>query len=181
MADKSSLSMKLEDYIEAIYWLVEKNHVARVRDIAAALSVHKSTVTSALRSLSRKGLINYSAYEAATLTPKGRAAAEDVARRHEIIRGFFVRVLALDDKTADANACRMEHVLDPEVLEHLAAFAKFVNSCPGTRKECLAGFKKYLKDHAKTKNQPTKRSASRGGDESTRKKSSSGRKSRKAN
>ena len=70
MADKSSLSMKLEDYLEAIYWLVEENQVARARDIAAALSVHKSTVTSALRSLSRKGLINYSAYEAATLTPK---------------------------------------------------------------------------------------------------------------
>ena len=50
MAEKSSLSMKLEDYLEAIYWLIEKNQVARVRDIAAALSVHKSTVTSALRS-----------------------------------------------------------------------------------------------------------------------------------
>ena len=70
-------------------------------------------------------------------------------RRHEIIRGFFIQVLALDEKLADANACRMEHVLDPEVLERLAAFANFVSGCPGTRKECLAGFKKYLADNKK--------------------------------
>lgn len=157
MADKSSLSMKLEDYLEAIYWLVEENQVARARDIATALSVHKSTVTSALRSLSRKGFVNYSAYEAATLTPKGRVAAEDVVRRHEIIRGFFIQVLALDEKLADANACRMEHVLDPEVLERLAAFANFVSGCPDTRKECLGGFKKYLADNKKSKKPATKR------------------------
>ncbi|MBU4272560.1 MAG: metal-dependent transcriptional regulator [Planctomycetes bacterium] len=161
MSDLPSLSMKLEDYLEAIYWIVEDKRVARARDIAAALSVHKSTVTSALRSLSRKGLVNYSAYEAATLTPKGREMAEDVVRRHEIIRGFFVQVLALDDKLADANACRMEHVLDSEVLERLASFAKFVNECPGTRRECLAGFKKYLTRRPKSKTQTSKRAGPR--------------------
>jgi len=161
MTDLPSLSTQLEDYLEAIFWIEEEKHVARARDIAAALSVHKSTVTSALRSLSRKGLVNYSAYEAATLTPIGREMAKDVVRRHEIIRGFFVQVLALDDKLADANACRMEHVLDAEVLERLASFAKFVNECPNTRRQCLAGFQIYLDEHRKPKKRPSKRAGPR--------------------
>jgi DtxR family Mn-dependent transcriptional regulator len=143
-----TISTALEDYLEAIVSLVERKGTARTRDIAAALKVHKSTVTAALRSLAEKGLINYSAYEAATLTTRGRKAAEDVVRRHEIVRDFFVRVLALDEETADANACRMEHVLDSEVLERLRRFAAFVQQRPAVRRQCLAGFRKYLEEDA---------------------------------
>ncbi|MBN1394861.1 MAG: metal-dependent transcriptional regulator [Pirellulales bacterium] len=167
MSQPSSLSTKLEDYLETIYWIVEKKRVARARDIAAALSVHKSTVTAALKSLSRKGLVNYSAYEAATLTPKGRKAAEVVVRRHEIGRDFFINVLALDEKLADANACRMEHVLDPAVMERLAAFAKFVGDCPRTQQVCLADFKKFLRNTSKTKKKTAQRASRKPADKRT--------------
>ena len=114
--------MTMEDYLEAIAWLEGDKGVARARDIAAALSVHKSTVTAALRSLAEKGLVHYSAYEAATLTADGKKIADDVIRRHKIIRDFFTEVLAVDPGVADTNACRIEHVLDAEVLERLAEF-----------------------------------------------------------
>ena len=51
MADRSALSSSLEDYLEAIYQIVEQSRVARVRDIAARLGVQKPSVTGALRSL----------------------------------------------------------------------------------------------------------------------------------
>ena len=170
MADKQPLSMKLEDYLETILWLVEENRVARARDIAASLSVHKSTVTSALRSLSRKGLINYTAYEAITLTAKGREAAEEIARRHRIIRSFFVHVLAIDEELADANACRMEHILDPPVLERLAAFARFVKACPKAQCECLIGFQNFLGKSRKPATQASQKSAGRKQSNTARKK-----------
>ena len=159
MTGLPSISTTLEDYLEVIVWLVADKGVARVRDIAAALSVHKSTVTSALKSLSEKGLVNYSAYEAATLTPRGRTIAEDVARRHAIGREFFVQVLALDHELADANACRMEHVLDAEVLDRLACFARFVKECPDTCRQCLVEFEKYFSRCAKPGGRATTRTS----------------------
>ena len=149
MKNSSSISSSGEDCLEAICRLVDEKGAARVRDIAAALSVHKSTVSTSLKSLSEKGLVNYSPYEITTLTPQGREIAEDVVRRHEIIRDFFVQVLALDRDVADANACRAEHILDAEVLERLAGFARFVGDCPSARRRCLKKFHTYYDRQSK--------------------------------
>jgi DtxR family transcriptional regulator, Mn-dependent transcriptional regulator len=143
MTANEPLSTTMEDYLEAIAWLVGKGGHARARDIAAALAVHKSTVTAALRALAEKGLVNYAAYEHATLTPAGRRIADEVIRRHEIVRGFFIQVLALDHEVADANACRMEHILDAEVLDRLASFAEFVKNCPSAAQQCLKQFQPF--------------------------------------
>ena len=153
MTSSAPISTTGEDYLETICRLVGEKGVARVRDIAAALSVHKSTVSSSLKNLSEKGLVNYSPYEITTLTPQGREIAEDVVRRHEIIRDFFVQVLALGHDLADANACRAEHVLDAEVLERLASFARFVSECPSARQHCLKSFQTYYNRRAKQASQ----------------------------
>jgi len=145
MAETKPITTTLEDYLEAIAWLVGDKGVARVRDIAAALTVHKSTVTATLRSLAEKGLVHYSAYEAATLTPEGRKIAEDVIRRHKIVREFFIEVLALDREMADANACRIEHVVDAEVLDRLASFARFIKECPSAKQQCSKQFQAFFR------------------------------------
>jgi DtxR family transcriptional regulator, Mn-dependent transcriptional regulator len=146
MSHPPSITNVLEDYLEAILVLVDQKGVARVRDLAGALSVHKSPVTSALRSWAGKGFVNYSAYEAATLTPAGRQIAEDVTRRHAVIRDFFIEVLSVDCEVANANACRMEHIVDAEVIERLTSLARFIRDCPNARQRCLARFQEYLAD-----------------------------------
>jgi len=143
MADAPHLSSALEDYLEAMARVSAQKGAARVRDIAAALSVHKSSVTAALRALSQKGLVDYAPYEIATLTPQGQQVAERIARRHEVIRDFLVEVLSVDDDVAEANACRMEHDLDREVLERLRLFAEFVKHCPHCGKDRLEAFEEY--------------------------------------
>jgi Mn-dependent DtxR family transcriptional regulator len=37
---------------------------------------------------------------------------------------FLGDVLGLDPVTAEADACRMEHILSAETMEHLAAFVE---------------------------------------------------------
>lgn len=144
MGDPVSLTPTLEDYLEAICRLVAEKGEARVLEIAKALSVHKSTVTAALKSLAAKRLINYSPYAAATLTPQGMKVGQEIVRRHEVIRRFLVDVLAVDEWAADANACRMEHVLDEHVLERLRLFAQFARECPRAGEEWLEAFGRYV-------------------------------------
>jgi DtxR family Mn-dependent transcriptional regulator len=143
MTEPGGVTSTLEDYLEAISALLEERGAARVRDIAERLSVHKSTVTAALRSLAEKRLVNYAPYEMTTLTRRGRRVADAVGRRHRVIQRFLTDVLGIDDETASQNACRMEHGVDRDVLRRLATFADFVGCKDGGR-DCARRFRSYL-------------------------------------
>lgn len=145
MLSSSHLTATLEDYLEAIFHLVAAKGVARVNDIAARVSVHKSTVTAALKRLAREKMINYSPYEHVTLTAQGQEQARRITRRHEVIRGFLADVLQAPPDTADENACRMEHVMDKDVLDRLARFAQFVRECPHADRDWTTGFEAYCR------------------------------------
>jgi len=137
------LSASLEDYLEIIFHLQAESKVARVKDIAKRMRVKASSVTGALRSLAKNGLVNYTPYGLITLTPKGEALAKDVVRRHEALRDFFVNVLSISEKQADEAACRMEHAIPKPVLERLIQFAEFVELCPRGGSKWIAGFQHY--------------------------------------
>ncbi len=146
MSATAKLTATLEDYLEAIFRLAGEKGAARVQDIAGSLSVHKSSVTSALRSLSEKDLVEYVPYQATTLTPAGRKVAERIARRHEVLRRFLSEVLSVQADVAEGNACRMEHAIDPQVLDRLVHFIEFVQGCPRAGAKWIRGFRHFC-DH----------------------------------
>lgn len=133
----TGVSASLEDYLEAIYWLAQENHVARSRDIAERLAVSKSSVTGALRQLNADGFVNYDPYSYITLTEEGERLAQNVVRRHSVLRDFLHRVLGLTDQHADEQACKIEHTIDEAVLERLELFMDFVNNSPADLKAWL--------------------------------------------
>lgn len=133
MSHATGLTSQSEDYLEAIYELSADKGAARARDIARRLSVHKSTVTGALQSLSEKGLVDYTPYEATRLTARGHKVARDIARRHAMISRFLSDVLQLDAERAQANACRIEHAIGPKLVERLVTFVDFVEESPRFR------------------------------------------------
>ena len=68
----------------------------------------------------------------ATLTKQGRSVAEDISRRHHLLRQFLTDVLYMDGESANVNACRMEHAVDELLLERLEGFMAFIHNCPLT-------------------------------------------------
>jgi len=141
MTDPRAVSATTEDYLEAIFRLIAEKGAARVRDIAEALSVHKSTVSATLKGLAEKGLVNYSRYEITTLTTLGEKIAQDVHWRHEVIGQFLTEVLGVDQQVADENACRMEHVVDPEVMERFSLLVDFAKHT--TANDWIRQFQQY--------------------------------------
>ena len=125
---KRKLSASLEDYLEAILNLSAGSKVARSKDIAEAVAVSRSSVTGALRTLADKGLVNYKPYGYITLTDQGWALAERVARRHNIIKSFFVNVLGVDPNAAGQAACKAEHALGPKIVARLLHFIEFTTA-----------------------------------------------------
>ena len=56
--------------------------------------------------------------------------AAEIADRFEALKNFFVRVLCIAEDEAHQAACRMEHVLPPEVWERLVKFLEYMERCP---------------------------------------------------
>lgn len=133
MANPNSLpdlTSAMEDYLETIFHLEQERRIARVRDIAKRLDVKMSSVSSALKSLSSKGLIEYDPHQYITLTKKGLLKAREIVRKHQVLKRFLSQALQLDDGIAEDNACRMEHILDPDVIDKLVDFVDYMQMCP---------------------------------------------------
>ncbi len=152
MKEKIDLSASLEDYIEAIYHIVQEKLVARSKEIASRLKVSRASVTEALRALSKKGLINYAPYEAITLTKIGKDVAEDVIFRHDALKHFFVEVLAIDEKIAEEGACRIEHTAPPEIINRMISFTEFMKVCPRGGDDMIEGFADFCKNGKQSDN-----------------------------
>ena len=117
------LSQSLEDYLEMVHMLRLSNGIARVKDIAAALSVKMPSVAKAILELKKLGLVTQEPYSGVELTEEGRKAAADVLNRHILLKGFLIR-LGVSEAIADKDACSMEHILSAETLSTIEDFMK---------------------------------------------------------
>ncbi|KPK66406.1 MAG: hypothetical protein AMK73_00030 [Planctomycetes bacterium SM23_32] len=140
------LSATLEDYLETIFRLEHKRRFARVRDISAALNVAKSTVTTALQSLSEKGLVNYQPYEPVTLSAEGRDKAGRIVLRHGVIEDFLRNVLSVEAERANAIACGMEHAIDRDALDRFVCFLAFVGRRRQEGESWLDEFRRFIRE-----------------------------------
>ena len=124
MTYKIDLSESLEDYLETILELQEKNTVARSKDIAEKLDIKRGSVTGMLKKLAAQDFINYEPYGFVTLTSKGLKIAKSIEKRHIFLKDFFFRILEVDEETADATACQMEHIMDSSTYKKFTEFVK---------------------------------------------------------
>lgn len=123
----------MEDYIETISLLAQRNKVVRVRDIAQSLGIKMPSVTSALIKLKEKGLIEYERYGYVELTRCGQSEADRIYDRHSLMNEFLHEVLGSSVKESDDEACRLEHHMNESTFSRFTAFMDFF------RKEEKAG------------------------------------------
>ncbi len=135
--DNIELSASLEDYIEALYHIIQKKKEARSKDIIERVNVSAASVTGALRVLSEKGLINYTPYDAITLSKTGLKIAENIVKKHKIIKDFLIKLLGVKEKNADEIACRLEHEIPDDIATGLNNLITFLELCP--RNDALSG------------------------------------------
>jgi len=145
MVTQKKLTASQEDYLEAIYHISAKKMAARAKDISQYLSVRASSVTGALRTLGKLGLINYAPYDIITLTAEGHTVAEEIVQRHEALERFLVNVLGVDAKEADEAACKMEHAVPKAIIDRLVKYSEYVEKCPKGGITWSSGFGYYCK------------------------------------
>lgn len=108
----------IEDYLETILALQLKSGQVRSIDIATEMNFSKPSVSVAMKNLREKGLITTSESGAILLTKEGKKMAEDVWEKHNLLTNWLVS-LGVDEKTAQEDACRMEHDMSEETFQAL--------------------------------------------------------------
>ena len=112
-----------EDYLEAILVLQKQKGMVRSVDVARHLDVSKPSVCHAVATLKNGGFLTMDDGFFLHLTNIGREVAEQIYEKH---RFFTERLIAagVDPETAEADACRIEHVISEESFRRLKAVAE---------------------------------------------------------
>lgn len=110
-----------ENYLETILLLEMRNGTVRAVDIANELGYSKPSVTRAMGVLKKAGLIDQELYGTIQLTEAGRKRANEIYDRHVLIKEFLMTVLSLDARTAETDACRIEHIVSQTTIDRIRA------------------------------------------------------------
>ncbi|MBO3798877.1 MAG: metal-dependent transcriptional regulator [Thermoproteota archaeon] len=120
----------VEEYLECIYRLQEKEGVARTSSIVKSLRVVPGTVTNTVEKLEKDGFVTHVSYRGVRLTEKGRRIALKVVRRHRLSERLLVDILKMEWDRVHETACRLEHSLTDEVVKHLEKALNYPRTCP---------------------------------------------------
>ncbi len=126
-AQEIGRTTRMEDYLEVIYELIARKGYATTVDISNYLNVSSPSVTKMLQRLNESGHVNYEKYRGLSLTESGMAVAKNIHDRHGVL-AEFLKMIGVDEDTANRDAEGIEHHLHPETLKKLEEFIRLAKS-----------------------------------------------------
>ncbi|MBR4943341.1 MAG: metal-dependent transcriptional regulator [Clostridia bacterium] len=112
-----------EMYLETILLLKKERGSVRSVDIATELDYSRPSVSRAVNLLQDNGYIVIEKNGEITFTEEGQRKATEIYERHEIITAVLME-LGASKEMAEDNACRIEHVISPGLMEILKSRKK---------------------------------------------------------
>ena len=112
-----------EMYLETILLLSKKLAVVRSIDVSEQMGYSKPSVSRAVGLLKDGGYLEVGADGALKLTKKGYETASKVYSRHTALKAFLEEIGVSPD-TAEADACKIEHVISDETYLRVQEYIK---------------------------------------------------------
>lgn len=110
-----------EMYLESIFVLSKTKSVVRSIDIAEHMNFSKPSVSRAVGLLKEQNYIAVDKDGYITLTEEGLALSQKIYERHTVLSKALI-ALGVDEETAAADACKMEHVISDKSFEALKEY-----------------------------------------------------------
>lgn len=105
-----------EMYLETILRLSNQSPYVRSLDVAEAMNYSKPSVSRAMKILKENHYISIDGNGYIKLLKKGKDVANKIYERHKVITELLID-LGVDEKQAEADACKMEHCISDESFE----------------------------------------------------------------
>ena len=117
---KPEVSVVVENYLQAIYKLKERDERVVPTRLAEVMNVSVPTVVGALKRLTRQGMVDVGTDKEVNFTRRGREMGESVVTRHRLAERMLTDLLGVEWYRAHAEAHRLEHAISPYVETKLA-------------------------------------------------------------
>ena len=110
-----------EMYLESIFVLSKTKSAVRSIDIAEHMNFSKPSISRAVGLLKEQNYIAVDKDGYITLTEEGLALSQKIYERHTVLSKALI-ALGVDEETAAADACKMEHVISDKSFEALKKY-----------------------------------------------------------
>lgn len=124
----NEVSHSAAHYLLAIATLHEAGGAPRAVDVARRLEVSRAAVSLQLRTLKTQGLIEVGDDHRIRLTATAVELVSRIASKRDVVLSFLTDVLGVARATAEADACKIEHLISEETAAALVKLRRFVDA-----------------------------------------------------
>lgn len=108
------ISLTEENYLKAMFNLSQETGEVFVNDLSKELDIKMPSVTSMVKRLASKNLVNYQSYKPLTLTDEGEKLALSIIRKHRLTEMFLVEKMGFGWEEVHEVAEQIEHIHSPK-------------------------------------------------------------------
>ena len=127
--DMAKIDTGRDDYISAIYELIEKKEIATNKKIAEILGIRAASVSEMLKKLTEEGEV-YTENKSILLTETGKIRARTLLTKHRLWELFLVEYLGYSWQDVHEDAKALEYVTSNGLKDRLNEFLKKPMHCP---------------------------------------------------
>ena len=120
--DQAELQHSSVHHLLAIHSLRKDSGYARAVDVSRYLELTRGSVSITLKKLKEKGYVDEDQNKFLRLSDRGRELVNAVLSKRRLMETFFHRVLGLPPDIAEADACKIEHLLTQETSAKMLSF-----------------------------------------------------------
>ena len=120
--DNNEVTHSTAHYLLAVASLAEGGDRPRAADVARQLGVSRAAVSMQLKTLREHDLVHVRKDNRLELSRHGADLVARIASKREVLKEFLHRVLGVDPKVAERDACKIEHDLSPSTMAKLTEF-----------------------------------------------------------
>lgn len=103
-------SLTEENYLKALYHLVNENDEVSVNDLSRQLNIKMPSVNSMIKKFADKNWVKYESYKPIRLTESGKKEASLIVRKHRLTEMFLVEKMGFGWENVHEIAEQLEHI-----------------------------------------------------------------------
>lgn len=118
-APRAALSQSMENYLKAIFEIVEHRERAPTSAIAQRMGIASPSVTAMVKRLVELRLVTHEPYQGVRLTSSGELAAVEIVRHHRLIEKYLAEALGVPWDRVHDEAEKLEHVISEDLEDRI--------------------------------------------------------------
>lgn len=121
MPKESVLTRSMQNYLKAIFGILESDERATTSIIAERMGIASPSVTAMIKKLAAFNLVSHEPYQGVTLTRTGKKTALEIVRHHRLIELYLAEALGVPWDEVHDEAEELEHVISESLEDRISA------------------------------------------------------------